>query len=98
DHSHPHLGSRITHPDFRLDLWVTICHKLSLVIGGFIVAGNSSNKVIMRAIGPSLPVAGRLADPMLEPHDSNGDRPLLEERITREAWRWLRLTISDEVK
>jgi hypothetical protein len=28
--------------------------------------------VIVRAIGPSLPVAGKLADPILELHDSNG--------------------------
>ena len=43
------------------------------MIGGFIVTGNSSNKVIVRAIGPSLPVTGPLADPMLELHNSNGD-------------------------
>ena len=44
----------------------------SVMIGGFIVAGQTPQRVIVRAIGPSLPVAGKLADPILELHDSNG--------------------------
>jgi mono/diheme cytochrome c family protein len=44
----------------------------NVVIGGLIVAGQVSQKVIVRAIGPSLPVAGKLADPTLELHDGNG--------------------------
>jgi hypothetical protein len=44
----------------------------NVMIGGFIVLGADSQKVIVRAIGPSLPVAGKLADPTLELHDSNG--------------------------
>lgn len=43
-----------------------------VLIGGFIVTGNAPKKVLIRAIGPSLPVAGNLADPILELHDSNG--------------------------
>jgi CSLREA domain-containing protein len=41
------------------------------MIGGFIVL-NGSQKVIVRAIGPSLPVRGALQDPVLELHNSNG--------------------------
>ena len=43
-----------------------------VVIGGLIVTGQTSQKVIVRALGPSLPVTGRLADPTLELHDGNG--------------------------
>jgi hypothetical protein len=47
-------------------------------IGGFIISGASpTKKVILRAIGPSMknggnPVPGRLADPVLELHASDG--------------------------
>jgi hypothetical protein len=41
------------------------------MIGGFIVL-NGNQKVIIRAIGPSLPVVGKLGDPTLELHDHNG--------------------------
>jgi hypothetical protein len=44
----------------------------NVLIGGFIVLGPNSQKVIIRAIGPSLPVSGNLADPTLELHDGNG--------------------------
>jgi hypothetical protein len=44
----------------------------NVMIGGVIVTGLASQKVIVRAIGPSLPVAGKLADPTLELHDGNG--------------------------
>ena len=48
-----------------------------VMIGGFIVLGPASQRVIVRAIGPSLananpPVADALPDPFLELHDSNG--------------------------
>ena len=36
----------------------------------------------MRAIGPSLPVPGKLADPILELHDSNG-----ATLATNDNWR-----------
>ena len=42
------------------------------LIGGFIVTGTQPKKVIVRAIGPSLPVAGNLADPTLELRDGAG--------------------------
>jgi N-acetylneuraminic acid mutarotase len=42
------------------------------LIGGFIVAGSGSKRVILRAIGPSLPVSGALANPRLELYDHAG--------------------------
>src|SRR3954467_15415526 len=45
------------------------------LIGGFIVSGTASKKVIVRAMGPSLNnfgVTSALADPTLELHDSTG--------------------------
>lgn len=44
-----------------------------VMIGGLIVAGSTARKVIVRAIGPSLPVSGSLADPTLELFNANGD-------------------------
>jgi uncharacterized protein GlcG (DUF336 family) len=47
-------------------------HRL---IGGFIISGSASKKVIVRAMGPSLSdygVTSALADPTLELHDSTG--------------------------
>jgi Matrixin len=42
------------------------------LIGGFIVGGTTSKKIIARALGPSLGVPGVLADPLVELHDSDG--------------------------
>jgi len=44
----------------------------NVLIGGFIVTGTQSKKVIVRGIGPSLPLPGSLLDPTLELHDSSG--------------------------
>jgi hypothetical protein len=44
----------------------------NVLIGGFILTGSDPKKVLLRAIGPSLPVTGALADPTLELHDSSG--------------------------
>jgi hypothetical protein len=48
----------------------------NVLIGGFIVTGTDPKQVVLRAIGPSMavsgtPVAGRMADPVLELRDSN---------------------------
>ena len=46
-----------------------------VMIGGIIVGGpntGAGTRVIVRAIGPSLPVDGNLADPLLELYDGNG--------------------------
>ncbi len=44
------------------------------MIGGFIVGGTGGGaaKVIVRGLGPSVPVSGTLQDPILELHDGNG--------------------------
>jgi hypothetical protein len=42
------------------------------LIGGLIVQGTTPKNVIIRAIGPSLPLAGALQDPILELHDAAG--------------------------
>jgi hypothetical protein len=44
----------------------------NVLIGGFIVTGTQPKKVMIRALGPSLPVSGKLADPVLELHDKTG--------------------------
>jgi hypothetical protein len=44
----------------------------NVLIGGFIVTGTHSKRIIVRAIGPSLPLTGTLADPILELLDSSG--------------------------
>ena len=47
----------------------------NVMIGGFILGGNSNTHVVVRGIGPSLAQFGLspvLADPTLELHDSNG--------------------------
>ena len=43
-----------------------------VLIGGFIITGEQPKKLIVRAIGPSLPLTGVLANPVLELHDSLG--------------------------
>jgi hypothetical protein len=44
----------------------------NIMIGGFILRGVDSQKVIIRALGPSLQLSGALANPTLELHDGNG--------------------------
>src|SRR5205085_11543119 len=50
------------------------------LIGGFIVTGTQPKRVIVRAIGPSLPLAGKLDDPTLELYGPSG---LLQ---TNDSW------------
>jgi hypothetical protein len=44
----------------------------NVLIGGFILTGAQPKKIIVRAIGPSLPIAGALTDPILELRNSSG--------------------------
>jgi hypothetical protein len=44
----------------------------NLLIAGTIILGQASQRVLICALGPSLPLAGKLADPFLELHDGNG--------------------------
>lgn len=58
----------------------------NVMVGGFIVTGNSDKRVDLRAIGPSLGqfgVSGALVDPILSLHDSNGT--LIEANDNRVA-------------
>jgi hypothetical protein len=40
----------------------------NVLIGGFIIVGSEDKKLLLRGLGPSLPVAGTLTDPVLELH------------------------------
>ena len=42
------------------------------LIGGFIITGTQPKTVIIRGIGPSLPVPGALADPIIDVYDATG--------------------------
>ena len=55
----------------------------NLLIAGFIVNGpaGATKKVLIRAIGSSLPLTGSLTDPVLELHPSGGDV------ITNDNWK-----------
>jgi hypothetical protein len=53
----------------------------NVMIGGFIVGGSQAIDVVVRAVGPSLPVSGSLQDPTLEVVDGNG------YRISNDDWR-----------
>jgi hypothetical protein len=44
----------------------------NVLIGGLIVLGQDPHRVIVRAIGPSLPVPGALVDPTLELRNGSG--------------------------
>jgi hypothetical protein len=44
----------------------------NVLIGGFIVTGTASKRIILRAIGPSLPVSGALSNPRLELYNGAG--------------------------
>ena len=44
----------------------------NVLFAGTIVVGDTPQKVIIRALGPSVPVAGRMSDPTLDLYDSNG--------------------------
>jgi hypothetical protein len=48
----------------------------NVLIAGMIVVGQNTQKVVVRAIGPSLSIPGKLADPSLELR--NGDGTLVE--------------------
>ena len=45
----------------------------NVLIGGFIIYGSGQKRIAVRAIGPSLRIAGTLGDPLLELHDAAGN-------------------------
>jgi hypothetical protein len=54
----------------------------NVLIGGFIVLGGDPTVALVRAIGPSLPVSGALADPTLELHNADG-----RTVVSNDDWR-----------
>lgn len=44
----------------------------NVMIGGFIITGTQSKRIVIRAIGPSLPLPDKMLDPVLELHNSTG--------------------------
>lgn len=44
----------------------------NVMIGGFISQGPDNHRVLIRALGPSLPIEASLPDPVLSVHDSSG--------------------------
>ena len=44
----------------------------NVLIGGFIIRGSEDKKIILRGIGPSLNVPGKLDDPVIELHNAAG--------------------------
>jgi hypothetical protein len=44
-----------------------------VLIGGFIIGTDQPQRVVVRALGPSVPMANTLADPKLEVHDASGN-------------------------
>jgi Subtilase family len=53
-----------------------------VLIGGLIIDGNGTKKIISRALGPSIPIAGKLMDPFLGLYDANGNAV-----ITNDNWQ-----------
>ena len=67
----------ITFPTFDIHLAnmssrVLVGTNQNVGIAGFIVTGNAGKPVILRALGPSLPIEPRLTDPVLELYNSAG--------------------------
>src|SRR5256714_8191612 len=68
----------INQPAFGISSAVNLSTRMvvqtgdNVLIGGFIVYGSGQKKIAVRAMGPSLPVAGKLTDPLVELHDATG--------------------------
>ena len=63
----------------------------NVLIGGFIIAGSGTKKIIVRALGPSLTAQGvsnALNDPVLELHNSRGNLIFSNDnwKDTQEQW------------
>ncbi|MFN2622159.1 MAG: hypothetical protein ABR611_04870 [Chthoniobacterales bacterium] len=69
----PPSGSELVNESVRADVQTND----NVLIDGTIIAGVTQKRVMFRALGPSLsvsgtPIAGRLMDPVMELHDTNG--------------------------
>jgi hypothetical protein len=65
----------------------------NVLIGGFIVAGTGTKKIIVRALGPSLTahgIANALNDPMLELHNSRGNLIFSNDNWKDTQQQWVR--------
>ena len=60
------------------------------MVGGFIITGNQPKTVIVRGIGPSLGIAGALADPIIEVHGPSGE-------VLAQNDNWPNATTSQEI-
>src|SRR6186997_1058472 len=73
------LCSVVARPAFAISSAVNLSTRMvvqtgdNVLIGGFIVYGTGPKKIAVRAMGPSLPVAGKLSDPLVELHDATGN-------------------------
>ena len=72
------VSTFIAQPAFAISSAVNLSTRMvvqsgdNVLIGGFIVYGSGQKKIAVRAMGPSLPVAGKLSDPLVELHDATG--------------------------
>ena len=66
------VASRVMNRLANISTRLSVGTDDNVLIGGLIINGTLPKKVIARAIGPSLPLAGALADPTLELHDGSG--------------------------
>src|SRR3954447_1350342 len=68
----------IAQPAFAISSAVNLSTRMvvqtgdNVLIGGFIVYGTGTKKIAVRAMGPSLLLAGTLSDPLVELHDATG--------------------------
>jgi N-acetylneuraminic acid mutarotase len=76
------FGGTTAHEVFVVDRKATFANISSrlrvetgenVLIAGFIVTGTGSKRIVVRGIGPSLPVDGALADPELELYNASGE-------------------------
>ncbi len=70
------LGAPALHPPKPASLLNVSTRMLcqngeSVLIGGFILAGKEPKQIAIRGIGPSLPLGGRLSNPVLSLYDGN---------------------------
>ncbi len=66
--THPAKAKRLLNVSTRLAAGI----DENVLIGGFILSGSGSKQVAIRAIGPSLPVAGKLANPTVALYNQAG--------------------------
>ena len=71
---HPLVAANGTEPSWLLNMSTRALIQAGnrVLIAGFMIVGNTQKTVMVRAIGPSLPLSSALSDPMLELFDSTG--------------------------